>query len=1326
MPNGLPNKHGSLSKSIAASLGGFAVLIIIAVLCLPMFFSTTAGKKMLIKMISNRTGFQIQIEELSLSWFGSQMAEGIRARKVYRGSLDPNENNRPDDKEKVDFTAQQIETNSPLWKIIFLHDLGQMKMMSPDMKITNPFHLSPTGFIRKRSYQSASFAPKINLGMAKIQIPMKGKIDLEQGKMEFISPGMESISFDEIQLALNLMSNEEVDLALNCTTSQQGQIAIKAAISQLNAPFPNIFAQTNINQLPVRGIDQMASLFNPEFSGLLYDFLGPTINLGCHLTASAGNFDLRLNAASPQINAYIATKSLNGILSLKSPAEFNFKFTPSLLQKAAKLYPVLQSFSLENPFVLQTTIEQFTCPVPRNTRDLLQSSFQATLAAMPQISLTVNERPLSINNFNVVVDSLGLDKHVSSNLGAGLQTNGQSGSIGLQSSINAPFDKAMNGNISFDAKQFPVGLIGSFVSSSSSLIDLLGPSADFNAALVFKGPDRNLHLTWESLFLKIPTADFSLNSSFILTSPCHFSLMLNPTFFKDHFPKGFQLVNSSPIEGTLQKISIPLQNFQSALFDATLMAEQMTFAGTFPLNVLKIETTIAMNTFDHIALRINSDPIKLALAGSYHPASSSFTLTSPFSLQCDLNQQMAKNFFPQAPELLKPTHLQLSINPLTIPLKEFSPLGLKLSGQISDEELLLMAQGKQIALQNVSVPFQWDGVEKLATVQLSSQIQNPSDGSGSIQGQFNLSHFSTDNGLNIAMADLQASLDAQNLSTALLNAFLKKNISAIAGPVFNSNLKLQSTVEKQMLGVKWASQNLQIDTEFVVDERLHLQGSNNQVVMTLTPEGYQALDKILANQTSGLIPFEIKDPSTLTINLSKLSLPVTREQKITSFQSRFPEIQFDLFNLQMSISGRDPNLIIFDKISHDTIQLQNLTFSLNKNQQSPLAVSLDTTVKAQESHAGSVRNGSLSLNGKLQQTLNEQGKLDLSQLTASLHFKALQLPSRALDFFARIKGRTDMPFSKMFGHVINASFNTDLNQFTGPITLNLNTPLAKAELNGTFKNGTLLLKDAIQAQIKITPESSRLFLKEVNPLNLSYLYSQDPVTMEIPSAGFSFPVYPFNLSKIIIPKATIELGKIACRNEGNVNIALQLLKTKQFENSNELMLWFAPLDFSIKQGFTEIERTEILLADTFDVCLWGSIDMPEDYIDMVLGLTAQTLNKAFGIKNLPENYVLRIQMKGKADNVQIDSGKATAKIALLLAWQQATIAGAIGEGPVGALVGALAKRMATLPDANEKAPPAKRPFPWETEKPRPTRSNEKKKQFKPTDKPLKQILKLIK
>ena len=124
-------------------------------------------------------------------------------------------------------------------------------------------------------------------------------------------------------------------------------------------------------------------------------------------------------------------------------------------------------------------------------------------------------------------------------------------------------------------------------------------------------------------------------------------------------------------------------------------------------------------------------------------------------------------------------------------------------------------------------------------------------------------------------------------------------------------------------------------------------------------------------------------------------------------------------------------------------------------------------------------------------------------------------------------------------------------------------------------------------QMSMTPDLSRLLLDSVNPLSLSSITAEAPITLEIPSQGFSYPIAPLADAKINIPSGRIELGKLYCHNEGNLNIALGLLKLSQFSQNQNLELWFAPLDFHITNSLMECERTEILIAGDYQVCVWG-------------------------------------------------------------------------------------------------------------------------------------------
>ena len=141
MPTGLPNKNHSSMKIIALCLGIFAFLTLISVLCLPMFFSTTPGKKMLSNMIGKRMGLDVEIDEVSLSWFGSRTLKGIHAQK-------------PED--QLTLTCQQITTDASLIKLAAQNDVGHLKVTAPNLQINKPF--LPTAHLRQQHFQGASFA----------------------------------------------------------------------------------------------------------------------------------------------------------------------------------------------------------------------------------------------------------------------------------------------------------------------------------------------------------------------------------------------------------------------------------------------------------------------------------------------------------------------------------------------------------------------------------------------------------------------------------------------------------------------------------------------------------------------------------------------------------------------------------------------------------------------------------------------------------------------------------------------------------------------------------------------------------------------------------------------------------------------------------------------------------------------------------------------------------------------------------------------------------------------------------------------------------------
>lgn len=280
------------------------------------------------------------------------------------------------------------------------------------------------------------------------------------------------------------------------------------------------------------------------------------------------------------------------------------------------------------------------------------------------------------------------------------------------------------------------------------------------------------------------------------------------------------------------------------------------------------------------------------------------------------------------------------------------------------------------------------------------------------------------------------------------------------------------------------------------------------------------------------------------------------------------------------------------------------------------------------------------------------------------------------------------------GPTVSANGSFDFNEGSGPLDLRLHSTNARLTATGSMQGGILRLEDPLYAELQLTEELAPLLLEEVNPLSVPTITSTNPLTLEIAPEHTTIPLLPFNPALLNISKARLNLGQISCANVGNIHYTLQLLQQK-FLNEKDLHLWFAPADLSISNGIASLERTEILIDKRIEICSWGDVNIPGDSVQMVIGIPAETIKKVFGIKDLPSKYVLQLPMYGPLNNIKIDSSKATSKIGALMLWKKAATAGA---GAIGGLPGMIAGELfgkVTLPDRDKKAPPAKRPFPWE-------------------------------
>lgn len=307
--------------------------------------------------------------------------------------------------------------------------------------------------------------------------------------------------------------------------------------------------------------------------------------------------------------------------------------------------------------------------------------------------------------------------------------------------------------------------------------------------------------------------------------------------------------------------------------------------------------------------------------------------------------------------------------------------------------------------------------------------------------------------------------------------------------------------------------------------------------------------------------------------------------------------------------------------------------------------------------------GHISLKGKMYSKLHFNVQLDVKQL-------ALKIIDQRLE---EILG----PKLDIFGSI-------SMNDGSGPIDLTIKTANLETTLKGNLNPDALTLREPLVAHLNLTEGMSRGLLKNAGPLFLNGISNTDPIVLRIDSEGFLFPINE-PLKHLKIENASLDLGRCKCQNKEALATIIGILKRDTPGDHQEMSAWFSPLKFSIANGIVETGRMDVLLANTIHVCTWGNIDFLKDKLDMTLGLTKNTLHRSFKIKNLPEEYVLTIDVRGTTTAPDIIKAPAAAKIATLIGSQKLE-----KRGVLGALAGIF-----STPKIDKKVPEPTLPFPWE-------------------------------
>ena len=242
-------------------------------------------------------------------------------------------------------------------------------------------------------------------------------------------------------------------------------------------------------------------------------------------------------------------------------------------------------------------------------------------------------------------------------------------------------------------------------------------------------------------------------------------------------------------------------------------------------------------------------------------------------------------------------------------------------------------------------------------------------------------------------------------------------------------------------------------------------------------------------------------------------------------------------------------------------------------------------------------------------------------------------------------------YQTFLGKNCSGQITFQIKDKTGPIDL---------DLTSTHYHGQLFLTRTPLGITLRQPAVFSLFLhsnqfgKDLSHFVISYFKSLTPLTLSIPKDGLFLPL-PFDLKKLVLEKAVLDLGKIKINSNKNFALLLSLLKDHKLAASQEIELWCAPTVLNLKEGLLETSRLDILMEKALPICTIGKIDLLKSKIDMSLGITAATLKHSFQIKHLPPDYVLAIPLTGSLKKIKINKKQIATKIATLMGFHQKSV-----------------------------------------------------------------------
>ncbi len=1278
------------------------LMIILLVICgvltvlLPTLASTDWGRKQVVYWINHSIPGSVEIRRLDLHWGKGQEIEGFLLK---------------DPEGQAVLEIEKFSTEGTLWQLLnksthlgftLLQDLNAV-IVTDEKGLTNlqralgveanqeTHPLSPSTIIlsdvQAESYLFASRPLSAHIKGLTRQENLNGSFEIN-----LALNGLWASNWDELK--------HDVHHYLSLEESKESKI------------------QAHIVNFPIDLIDRLAAFQNPQLNGLFHSLLGDRLNLNLNKEPSEEGLAFHLTLSAPLMQGDIKGILKPQVLALNEPAIFHLNLMPELINPF-----IHDHLELLKPSHLEVVISTFSVPLDffdkEATVDPCLLTFKAELK-LPETHLDVNQiGDLKILNLQANLHSAFCDKFIQMEVIGQAQQGNNPFDIHFTSTLNEPKNfyeliqqvrQSMHSTLTIS--HLPLKMIP-FFQHHPEWNEKIGPYINAQFEMHPKEKEQWVgNLSFQTSHIILKEAQLNIGKEISLTSPAQMNWSLSSDCLRTLL-NAEELVFDQPcsLQFVLKKLQIPLDDPQLTKFQLESSIPHLSLpkllTGIFAQVdqfLLKIEgqnlqrfhtdltSQFALFTPEGNASPLIPEPLTLQYTadwvlgkesiempsgklqlknaitqiqvdGQLH-AGHVFELTQPAQIQYtlspsafqSLNHLLQKNW----PLVQEDIPFTLKIQPTEFDLNDFSFPNLYVQGLLKAKKIVLKdTSGDLPVLEDIVISWVIDFprnniYSNLKGLAYAQKDAKPSQISTRLQfwltpGHYDPFHTHSEIQMNFA-----------GMPTSLLNILLgSEDLSPIVGPIIDWDFKafFDPTLEKLgYVDLNLDSAHFHVNGRFKLDNKIALYEFHKLPAfrLTITPQSYQYLKKIFNIQDER----NLAAPVTLTGTFSNVDFPIKESwmnQGILDFELSTTDIQWqNISTPAWKVEAR----ISTENLSH------HLNFFAQTHSKPPL-----------------------TLEGNLTHIFDNKGHLsNWKEMGLNAKLNSQQLTPEFAQSLFPLNSTQKQKLQALFGHTFDIQAYFQLQNLTGPIQASARGAQGYIQLEGQLNKGILTLDKPLEGSVEMTPLFSETFLAPNVPLLNTAIGAENPITFTIEPSHFFCPLIPFQLEKIRIEKGNLTLGKIRFRNEGELNAILNLihpLKDPYFT------IWFTPIYFELERGVLSLKRMDMLIAKTYPLANWGIINLMTHQANFVLGIPGQTLQYAFGIQGLDENYILQIALHSANGKVEVDKKKAMTRISSLVAQTHA--------GKKSQLLGNILDKALSEKGGESYPPSTTQPLPWQGE-----------------------------